>query len=204
TRHAFPRLDELIQQGVAAHARRNVHIYLVGVAKQSAVLSRLAVALELEGVFHRDYPCYVEVPRDIEEECYNYNRTWLDTYESAETDDEGNHLYHSMGRLFLVKFGDRTQDPVWPVDIAVWQVNEAPRILGLLTRDAQVGFPIPDYPMCLQQAHNYAKLTGLEIEIIQDLLLEGLMQYLDDEQAERLLRMKHLGQNLQAMRYKEA
>jgi len=144
TRDAFPKIDAQIRAGVDAHARRNVSLSLVGVAKQSAVLSKLAVALELEATFHKPFPCFVKVDKDIEENCYNFDRTWLETYESSEADEAGRHLYQSMGSLFLAKFGDQPMDPVWPVDIAVWQAGHAERILGQLTVDAQQGFPIPD------------------------------------------------------------
>ena len=203
-REVFPDIDRRLREGVEAHLKRNVRLSLVGVAKQSAVLGQLAVALELEATFHRDYPCYVQVPDDIEADCYNFDRTWLDTYETSDADDEGRKLYQSLGRMFLVKFGDRALDPVWPVDVAEWQLNEAPKILGQLTVDAQQGFPIPDYPMCIQRAHDYAKLTGLEIAIVQDLLLNGMTTGLPPEQAERLLRLKYLGRSLAALRYKEA
>jgi hypothetical protein len=105
--------------------------------------------------------------------------------------------------MYLVKFGDRPFDPVWPVDVAIWQVPNVEKILGQLTVDAQQGFPIPDYPMSIQKAHDFAKLTGLEIEILQDLLMEGIMQTLTLDESERLFRMKHLGQSLAALRYKE-
>jgi hypothetical protein len=71
SREVFPLIDQKLREGVAAHKARNVTLSLVGVAKQSAVLGRLAVALELEGTFHRQYPCYVKVSDDIEAECYN-------------------------------------------------------------------------------------------------------------------------------------
>lgn len=204
-RDVFPEIDSRLRKGVADHAARNVALSIVGVAKQSAVLGRLAVALELEGAFHRPYPCYVRVPAEIEEECYNFDRTWLDTLETAEaTDDTGNKLYQSMGSLFLAKFGDHALDPVWPVDVAVWQEPAAERILGQLTVDAQQGFPIPDYPMCIQRAHDYAKLTGLEMVVLQDLLVDGLCAKLTPEEAERIYRMRHLGQSLAGRRYKEA
>jgi len=203
-REVFPDIDRRLREGVEGHLKRNVRLSLVGVAKQSAVIGQLAVALELEATFHRDYPCYVQVPDDIEADCYNFDRTWLDTYETSDADDEGRKLYQSLGRMFLVKFGDRALDPVWPVDVAEWQLNEAPKILGQLTVDAQQGFPIPDYPMCIQRAHDYAKLTGLEIDIMQDLLLNGMTTGLRPEQAERLLRLKYLGRSLAALRYKEA
>jgi hypothetical protein len=202
-REVFPKIDQKLQAGIAAHAQKNVHLSLVGVAKQSAVLGRLAVALELEGTFHRDYPCYVKVDEDIEADCYNFDRTWLDTFETSEPDDEGRRLYQALGKMFLTKFGDRPLDPVWPVDIAEWQITAADRVLGQLTVDAQQGFPIPDYPMCIQRAHDYAKLTGIEVEVLQDLLVEGMSQQLTPDESERLLRMKYLGRSLAALRYKE-
>jgi hypothetical protein len=203
-RDIFPEIDRFLREGVATHATRNVKLSIVGVAKQSAVLSRLAVALELEAIFHRAYPCFVRVPRHIEEECYNFDRTWLDTYETAEPTTNGEILYQSSGSLFLVKFGDHPLDPVWPVDVAVWQESEADKVLGQLTVDAQQGFPIPDYPMCIQKAHDFAKITGLEIVVLQDLLMEGMCRSLTPEQTERLYRMRHLGQSLADRRYKEA
>ena len=199
----FPKLDQLFRAGIQTHAKRNVRISLVGVAKRSAVLSRLAVALELEGVFHCDFPCYVEVDSDIEAECYKHERTWLSTFETADPDADGNQRYQSMGKMYLAKFGDRPFDPVWPVDVATWDASSADRVLGQLTVDAQQGFPIPDYPMCIQRAHDFAKLTGLEVEILQDILVDGMCSSLSAVESERLLRMKYLGQSLAALRYKE-
>jgi hypothetical protein len=204
TRDVFPQIDAKLRAGIAAHAQRNVILSLVGVAKQSAVMGRLAVALEIEATFHKDFPCCVQVDKDIEEDCYNFDRTWLDTYETTAPEDDGRRLYQALGRMFLVKFGDRPLDPIWPVDIAEWQLPQADKILGQLTVDAQQGFPIPDYPMCIQRAHDFAKLTGLEIEVLQDLLVLGVCKNLSADEAERVLRMKHLGRSLAALRYKEA
>jgi len=203
-RDVFPQIDKRIRVAVERHAKEShVRIAIVGVAKQSAVLSRLAVALELEATFAKPYPCFVQVPRDVEEDCYHFDRTWLDTYETTEDRDDGDPLYQSIGQMFLAKFGDRPMDPVWPVDIAVWQVSEAEKILGQLALDAQQGFPIPDYPMCIQRAHDFAKLTGIEIEVLQDILLAGVTQKLTPDEVERLLRLKYLGQHLAGLRYKE-
>ncbi len=203
-REVFPQIDQKLREGVASHAKRNVILSLVGVAKHSAVLGRLAVALELEATFHKPFPCYVKVPDDIEKDCYNFDLTWFNTYETTEPEDDGQRLYQAMGRMYLVKFGDHPFDPVWPVDIAAWQTNQTERILGQLTVDAQQGFPIPDYPMCIQRAHDYAKLSGLEVEVLQDLLVRGICDGLKSDEAERLLRLKHLGRSLAAIRYKEA
>ena len=204
TRSVFPEIDRRLRQGIDTHAGRNVSLSLVGVAKQSAVLGRLAVALELEAVFHKEFPCYVQVDSDIEADCYNFDHTWLDTYETTDVDEKGQKLYQSLGRMFLVKFGDRPLDPVWPVDVAEWQTGNVDKVLGQLAIDAQQGFPIPDYPMCIQRAHDFAKLTGLEVEVLQDLLVEGMCRLLTPDESERLLRLKYLGQSLAALRYKEA
>src|SRR3989441_5332366 len=203
-REVFPLIDKRLREAIATHARRNVTLSLVGVAKQSAVLGRLAVALELEATFHKPFPCYVRVPEDIEKECYNFDRTWLDTYETSEPDDDGRRLYQSLGRLFLVKFGDQSLDPVWPVDIAEWQGKGGEKNLGQPTMDAQQGFPKTDHPTTIQRAHDFAKLTGLEVAILEDLLLEGMCENLSSDEADRLLRLKHLGRSLAALRYKEA
>ncbi len=67
-RKIFPKIDESIRKLCNEHKKQNVNVSIVGVAKQSAVLSRLAVALELEETMHKNYPCYVKVPREIENE----------------------------------------------------------------------------------------------------------------------------------------
>jgi hypothetical protein len=203
-RKIFPEIDRRLREATQAHAQRRISLSIVGVAKTSAVLSRLAIALELEKTLAKDYPCYVKVDDFIEADCYNFDRTWLDTYESSSEGEDGQRLYQSMGQLYLVKFGDRSMDPVWPVDVAVWQLDRVEKVLGELVQDAQRGFPIPDYPMAIQRAHDYAKIGGLEMDILQGLLLEGMCQSLDEEKRERLLRFVHLNQTLAAARYKEA
>jgi hypothetical protein len=201
----FPLFDQLIRSACDLHKKeRNVNISIVGVAKQSAVLSKLAVALELEETMHKRYPCYVKVPPEIEKVCYNFDNTWLDTDSTVQIGDDGIKRYQSFGSLYLAKFGDRPFDPVWPVDIAEWQKDDADRIIGQLQFDARPGFPIPDFPMSVQKAHDYAKVNGLEVSILQDILFEGITQKLTPAEKEKVLRMKHLGQNLTNIRYKNA
>lgn len=203
-REIFPKIDKLIRDAYQSHKQKKITVSMVGVAKQSAVLSRLSVALELEETLHRPYSCYVKVPEDIEKECYNFDRTWLDTLASTEPDEEGEYRYQAMGKLFLVKFGNRPFDPIWPVDIAEWQVPEADKILGQLKSDAQYGFPIPDFPMCVQKAHDFAKVNGIEVDILQDILLDGITQGLTADEREKILRIKYLGKNLTNVRYRNA
>jgi len=203
-RQVFPMIDQKIREVCANHKGKQVNVSIVAVAKQSAVLSRLAVTLELEETFHKPYPCYVEVPSDIEAECYRFDRTWLDTLETSEPNEDGDYLYQSMGKLYLVKFGDRPFDPVWPVDIAEWDAHDAPRIIGQLLNDSQPGFPIPDFPQSVQKAHDFAKVNGIEISVLQDILFDGITQNLSPQEKERILRMRYLGQNLTNRRYKNA
>jgi hypothetical protein len=203
-REIFPKIDKLIREAYQSHISKKIVVSMVGVAKQSAVISRLSVALELEETLHKPYPCYVEVPKDIEGECYNFDRTWLDTLNNSEPNEEGEYLYQSMGKLYLVKFGNRLFDPVWPVDIAEWQVSEADKIIGQLMKDARNGFPIPDFPMCVQKAHDFAKVNGIEVDILQDILFEGITQGLSSSECEKILRMKYLGKNITNVRYRNA
>lgn len=204
TRNIFPRIDSKIREACAHHRTQHVNVSIIGVAKQSAVLSRLAIALELEETFYKPFPCYVKVPFHIEADCYNYDRTWLDTLETSEPNENGDYQYQSIGSLYLVKFGDRPFDPVWPVDIAVWDENDADRIIGQLLNDAQPGFPIPDFPTSIQKAHDYASVSGIEVSVLQDILFNGIIADYDDKDVEKILRIKHLGQNLTNRRYKNA
>ena len=91
--------------------------------------------------------------------------------------------------------------------LLIWlngDIPDAGRILGQLLNDAQPGFPIPDFPMCVQKAHNFAHVNGLELSVLQDILFEGITQNLTPLEKEKILRMKHLGENLTNRRYKNA
>jgi len=160
--------------GIKEKQRRQ--IYLVGVAKRSKVLQRYRLAMALEGVLQTNYPAYVEIPREIEEKAY----IWV---EYARGDDyliEGGEVNKMVGgKMFLVKFGSHRHDPIWPVDIFIHQVEEAPKILGYLLADAENGFPIPYYPRCLQRAHENAALVDFDLDILQDAIYEALRSALD-------------------------
>ncbi len=201
----FPIIDKHIKNKCLEHQRqKNININIVGVAKESAVISRLSIALALENVFRLPYPCYVKVPDDVEQYCYNYDRTWFNTFEPSENGE--NLKYSSMGKLFLVKFGDGAYDPVWPVDIAHWDVENVEMILGQLLHDAMLGFPIPDFPLSIQKAHDHAKIGGIELKILEDILIEGMVKNLSDDEKESVYRVKHLNinKNLTSVRYKNA
>jgi hypothetical protein len=126
-------------------------------------------------VLTTEYPAYVEVPRELEEKAY----IWSEYARGNDREDEGGEINKFVGgKMFLVKFGSRPRDPIWPVDIFLPQRQNAAVILGYLLGDAQNGFPVPLYPRCLQRAHDNAALVDFDFDILQDQVFEGIRQIL--------------------------
>lgn len=195
-RETFPKLDSAFRRifdNQAAPGKRKV--FLLGVAKSSAVLSKLSLAMMLERTFDRDYPCYAEVPQDLEAKCYNFDRTWLET--SSDNSNDSRQLYQSFGRLHLIKLGASPDSPVMPVDVPVWLPNNRKQeILEYLVNDSLDTFPALGYPSALQRAHDHAVLTGLEMTVLGDLMTDALQGHMDDSLRERITRHVHLGRGL--------
>lgn len=195
-RQTFPKLDRAFRsafesQGSSGQRR----VFLLGVAKTSAVLSKLSLAMKLEGTFDRPYPCYAEVPKDLEAKCYNFDRTWLDTI--SDRPEKGKKLYQSFGRLHLVKLGASSDSPILPVDVPVWlPADRKQEVLEYLANDALDTFPVHGYPSSLQRAHDHAVLTGLEMVVLGDLMTDMLQHQTEDQLQERILRHVHLGRGL--------
>ena len=167
---------EAIDRHLQLHRRR---VYVVGIAKHSKVLDRYRLAMALENILTTNYPAFVPVPREMEERAYIWS-------EYARGDDralEGGEVNKFVaGKMFLVKFGPRTQDPIWPVDIFLPQVDEASTIIGYLLSDAIDGFPVPCYPRCLQKAHEHAALVDFDFQILQDEVFHHLRAVLGPQQ----------------------
>lgn len=176
--HLFRNYLQLIVEAMNQHYRQKRRIYLVGVAKHSKVLSRYRLAMALEKVLLTRYPAYVEVPRELEEKAYTHA-------DYARGDDIAlptERLNRFVGgKMFFVKFGNRPQDPIWPVDIFLPQHKESPVILGHLLADAANGFPVPFYPLCLQRAHENAALVNFDYSLLQDNILDSIRHILGDE-----------------------
>jgi hypothetical protein len=166
----FQRLRQGMKERIEAQWTRNRRrVYLAGVAKHSKVLSRYRLAMALEGVLQTDYPAYVEVPRNVEENAY----IWSEFARGDDRAGEGGEINKFVGgKMFLVKFGAHCRDPVWPVDIFEPQKDKAQEILGYMLADAINGFPVPHYPRCLQKAHENAALV--DFDILQDFIYEGV------------------------------
>jgi hypothetical protein len=168
----FQRLLQGMKDRIDAQwSKSRRRVYLAGIAKHSKVLSRYRLAMALEGVLQTDYPAYVEVPREVEEQAY----VWSEFARGDDRASEGKEINKFVGgKMFLVKFGSHRRDPVWPVDIFVPQIGEAQTILGLMLADAINGFPVPHYPRCLQKAHENAALVDFDFDILQNYIYEGV------------------------------
>ena len=174
-RRYLKQIEEAINQKWSENRRR---IYLVGLAKHSKVLDRYRLAMALENVLTTEYPAYLPVPRSLEEAAY----VWSEYARGDDAEIPGGEINKFVGgKMYLVKFGSRPGDPVWPVDIFLPQRQEAQVILGCLLADSVDGFPIPFYPRCLQRAHENAALVDFDFDVLQDQVLSGLRNVLADE-----------------------
>lgn len=192
----FPKLDNAFQRVYEGQVVKGKHrVFLLGVAKTSSVLSKLSLALLLENTFNKDYPCYAEVPRELEAKCYNFDRTWLDT--SDDRTDASPERYQSFGKLHLVKLSHARNAPILPVDVPIWLPSrDRQMVLEYLSHDALDTFPVIGYPYALQKAHEYAVLTGLEMSILGDMMINHLIRNMPKDASEKLIRHMSIGRGL--------
>jgi hypothetical protein len=137
----------------------------VGLAKHSKVLARYNLAMALEGTIAAGSPRFVKVPRSLEAKAY----VWPEYARGAESEGGGGEAPKFVaGDMYFVRFGDRSGDPLWTVDILSSQIGQAAEIFGYLLADAIDGFPVPFYPGCLQRAHEFAQIVDFDLDILQD------------------------------------
>jgi hypothetical protein len=175
----FATLLRKMSEAVTRQYRENRrHVYIVGIAKHSKVLSRYRLAMALERVLVTNYPAYVEIPRKIEEKAY----VWSEYARGDDREMEGSEINRFVaGKMFFVKFGSGTRDPIWPIDIFLPQREDAQAVLGYLLADAIDGFPVPLYPRCLQKAHENAALVDFDFDILQDEIFAGIREVLGED-----------------------
>ena len=179
-RELFIEYRALLEQAIAAQwANRRRHLYIAGVSKHSKVLQRYRLAMAIESILRTDYPAYVEVPRELEKKTFVWAEYARGDLEAEKLGGETNKFVG--GKMFFVKFGPRPHDPIWPIDIFLPQVAEAPTVLGYMLADAIDGFPVPFYPMCLQRAHENAALVDFDMTILQDQVLCSVRNILGDQ-----------------------
>ncbi len=169
------KVDEAIQKIYRRDKRR---VFLVGVFKHSKVYERYQLALALEQVIPPGEPRYVRVPRDLEAKAY----VWPEYARGVETEGENREAPKFVaGDMFFVRFGPRSGDPIWAVDIFSRQSSMAQEIFGYLLADAIEGFPVPFYPRCLQNAHEHAEVVGFDYDILQDEIVKSIRDNLPDD-----------------------
>ena len=149
----FQRLREKFETLTTKHG----HL-LVGVAKRSRVLSYLSVALGLNQSFGNNDPAYLPVPAELEREAAPAQYRWIGG--------------RAMGLLHIARLDRGENVPLMPVDIAEWQPDRVNEAMSLLQESAHASFPLRGYPQALVQAHEHAHLGGLEIELLERMLLE--------------------------------
>ncbi len=170
TGDALARLGALMRAAIEAAAReRRRRVWLCGLAKRTAVLDRYRLALSLAGVFDRGTPCFVAVPAALQENAYQSQRYLRGT--------------GSLGEMYFVRFGPHAGDPVWTADVLGWQAADAQAVFGYLQADAAAGFPVPFYPLSLQQADSHSRVGDLDVEIIEDSLVEAVRDLVGRDRA---------------------
>ena len=162
---------------------------LVGVAKRSKVLSYLSLALALEGTFRKKYPCFCEVSREVERQAHPWWRTWLDDF--------------TFGHLHLAKLAEHGDGVVLPVDIPEWLMPRRKEVLEYLAETARSSFPTIGYPEPLMRAHEGAVLHGLEMAVLEHIVVEEVLEGRPADEADRTFEHVALGRGLQRGGWKE-
>ncbi len=162
---------------------------LAGVAKRSKVLNYLSLGLALEETFRRTYPCFCEVPREIERQAHPQWRTWLEE--------------STFGILHLAKLVEEPGGLVLPIDIPEWLMSRRKEILEYLAETAKSSFPVIGYPEPLIKAHEGAVLHGFEMSILEDLLVEEVVGSQVPNDADRTLEHVAIGRGLLRGGWKE-
>ncbi|MGH6814106.1 MAG: hypothetical protein ACREC6_00215 [Hyphomicrobiaceae bacterium] len=163
----FRDYGQLLAAAVERQKQRRRNIYILGVAKHSAVLARYRLALKLRHILRENTSAFVRIPREVEKKAY----VWSEYARGQRDEQEGGEPAKFVnGVMFFVKFGNRPHDAVWPVDVFEPQTEQAAAAFGYLVHDAREGFPIPLYPRSLQKAHEAAALLGLDMDLLQDVV----------------------------------
>lgn len=170
----FVRLYDLMKAAIEKKRRdRKRHVFLVGIAKHSRIIERYRLAMAVGDVFPAGQPCYVPVPPELQVKVYEF----ADYIRSPEDDDaDKKKRKFNMGAMYLVRFGKQPFDPLWTMDLLQCQAPQAQQVFGSLLADAELGFPVPCYPHCLQEADRYAQVVDLDLAILQTAMEEAIRE----------------------------
>ncbi|MGH7976225.1 MAG: DNA double-strand break repair nuclease NurA [Limisphaerales bacterium] len=157
TERVFQRIGDKFESLTAKHG----HL-LVGVAKRSRVINYLSVAFGLNDSFTDGMPAYLQIPPELEREAAPAQYRWVGS--------------RAMGRLHIARLDHGDNVPLLPVDVAVWQRDRVDEAMSLLHESGRGSFPTRGYPQALIQAHEHARLGGLEIEMLEEMMLEQIRE----------------------------
>jgi NurA domain len=157
TDRVFQRIGDKFESLMSRHG----HL-LVGVAKRSRVINYLSVALGLNDCFADGGPAYLSVPPELEREAAPAQYRWIGS--------------RAIGWLHIARLDHGDTVPLLPVDVAVWQRDRVEEAMSLLHESGRGSFPTRGYPQALVQAHEHARLGGLEIETLEEMLLEQVRE----------------------------
>jgi hypothetical protein len=179
-RDLFIKMYDLIRNHInRVYAEDRRRIWLVGLAKKTEVLEQYRLAISLSRIFERGSPCFVPVPKTMQDRVYR----WAEYTRSPDDTSTGEDPKFNMGTMHFVRFGSRSGDPVWTIDLLDCQKTDAQTVFGYMLTDAVAGFPVPFYPNCLQQADNHSRVADLDLDIVEDNLMEAIRAQVGPELA---------------------
>ena len=111
------------------------------------------------------------VPRDMQQKVYRWSEYIRDPDEASDSSEDPKY---NAGAMHFVRFGNRVSDPIWTVDLLHHQAQQAQQVLGYLLADSTAGFPIPFYPLSLQQADVHSRVADLDLDVIEDNLVDAI------------------------------
>jgi hypothetical protein len=175
----FVKMGHLLRKGIEETRKsRRRDVFLVGIAKHSEILQRYQLAMQVQNVLPAGQPCYAAIPMDLQERAYRwpeYIRSPLDEESSKEPPK------YNIGAMYLARFGGKSADPVWTIDLMHWQTERAQEIFGYLLGDACDGFPVPYYPRCLQDADRNAQVVDLDLAILRDAMEDAVRGQIEED-----------------------
>jgi hypothetical protein len=158
-------LPDSIFQAVKARFQeltaRHGHI-LAGVSQRSQIVNYLSTSLSLEYLPEKETLFYLPIPHDLEQAAAPPAYRWAQE--------------RAMGSLFLARLDEGQQVPFMPVDLAAWQADRIDQAMVLLAQNSRASFPVRGYPQALIEADRYARIGGLECELLERLVLEDLAE----------------------------
>lgn len=208
-RDMLVRLGQRMKQAIDRQAQENRRrVWLAGLAKQSKVLDHYRLAISLAGIFDRGTPCFVPVPPELQERVYQSHADYVRVPgDSEEEDAQASRAGASarsggnIGAMFFVRFGPHAGDPIWTADLLAWQQADAQAIFGHLQADAAAGFPVPFYPLSLQQADAHSRVADLDMDIIEDSLVGAVRELVHPDQHHIVDALRLATQNVAGRRY---